>query len=228
MPDLPPQPGKRTFDEVFDGAERASLARLAEREPAIRAKLDLQERIDAALGRAFSEPETVLARVPSPHRFRQWRSWLAAAAALALVLGGWRLWTIANRPDVLGPLYRSTVAAGFVPEVVCTTDEEFTGWCRSYLRQPIRVTSRSENVQYVGWNKASVISPLSGILLVRVDGDPVLVVLERVDRQTKVPGAIDDKSLRVFSRRVGEAVLYEVTPKDRAVILPVLEKLPLR
>lgn len=228
MSDMPPQPGRRTFDDVYDSADRAKLESFAERDPAVRQRLELQNRIDAVLCRAFVEPAESLDLAPTPRRFRHWRNWLAAAAALTLLVGGWRLWTIANRPDLLGPLYRDTVAAGFVPEVVCTTDEEFTGWCRAYLRQPIRVTSRSENVQYVGWNKANVISPVSGILLVRVDGDPILVVLERRDRQTRVPGAIQDPSLRVFSRRIGEAILYEVTPKDRAVILPVLEKMPLR
>jgi hypothetical protein len=228
MPDLPPQPGQRTFDEVYDSADRSKLERLAEREPALRERIELQQRIDAVLCRAFAEPAESLDLAPRPHRLRHWKLWLAAAAAVTLLVGGWRMWTVSNRPDVLGPLYRDTVAAGFVPEVVCTTDEEFTNWCRAYLRQPIRVASRSENVQYVGWNKANVISPISGILLVRVDGDPVIVVLERRDRQTRVPGAVRDKSLHVFSRHVGEAVLYEVTPKDHAAILPVLEKMPLR
>lgn len=235
MAERPPQPGdpkRPTLDQVLDRADAATsdaVRRLIDKNPEARRHADIQARIDDSLRRAFAEPEFTIARpepLPLSRRPMPWRLWAAAAVVLLSALAGWRFWVVSNRPDVLGPLYRTTVAAGFVPEVVCTTDEEFAGWCRAYLRQPIYVKSRPADIQYVGWNKGNIISPISGILLVRVGGEPVLVVLERTDRQKVVPGRIRDAGLKVFSRRIGEAVLYEVTPKADAAILPNLSASP--
>jgi len=205
-----------------DAAATAELQRLAASDDTVRRHVAAQSQMDAAMRRIFAEPEVAIALPQAGQGLRTWIPWAAAAALLLAALGGWRMWTISNRPDVLGPLYRQTVAAGFKPDSVCTTDQEFMGWCRSYLRQAMMPTSRPDGVEYVGWSRVTVLSPGTPILLAKVGEDPVLVVMERVDRQTVEPGRIADKQLHAFRRRIGDVVLVEVTPKDHEVILPVI------
>lgn len=233
MPERPvqPDPKRPTLDELIDRDPPVApddLARLAGGDA--KAHLQVQARIDESLRRMFADETAggAFTRASSRSAFTRWIPWAAAAVVLLAGLAAWRVWTVSHRPDVLGPLYKTTVASGFVPEVVCTTDDEFANWCRAYLRQPLYVTSRPDGIQYVGWNKGRVISPISGVLLVRVDRDPVVVVLERSDRQTVVPGKVADTSLHRFERRIGDVILYEVTPRDHASILPVLAEKPSR
>lgn len=231
MPERPiqPDPSRPSIDELIDRAQSPDDLRiLAAGSPDARRHVEMQSSIDESLRRLFHEPAR-LAITPARRQWSfRWVPWAAAAALLLAGLVSWRLWTIAHRPDVLGPLYKNTVASGFQPEVVCTTDDEFANWSRAYLRQALYVTSRPADVQYVGWNKGRIISPISGVLLVKVGGEPVIVVLEREDRQTVVPGKIADPSLHRFERHIGDVVLYEVTPKDHASILPALSKDPAR
>ena len=229
MAEVPNNPGNKvTLDELIDRAKSAAeLAALADKHPTARADLETQVRIDESLARLFAAPTAgegrgsqrgELLRVPRP----RWLPWAAAAALLLAGAGVWWFVLRANGPDVLSPAYREVVAAGFKPEEVCTTDEAFVQWCRLYMRQPIYPTSHPDGLEYVGWSKGKIISPISGVLLVRMSGEPVLVVLERTDRQTITPGPSVDPSLHVFRKRIGEVMLYEISPKSKAVVLPAL------
>lgn len=219
-----PEPRRLTLDELLDRADRPALESHFESDPDARRQAELQAQIDQSLARLFAAPDIQLDTQPARASRRVAVRWWAAAAAVGLLaFAGWRWWTISNRPDVLSPLYHSIVAAGFTPEQVCTDDKEFSGWCRQYLRQSIRVTARPAEIEYVGWNRAPVVSGQSGILLARVAGQPVLVIMEREEWLTTIPGHSRDPALHVFSRRIGEAVFYEISPRERAAILPVLE-----
>lgn len=229
MAEVPNNPGSKvTLDELIDRAKSAAeLAALADKHPAVRAELETQARIDDSLARLFAAPvagesrgsqKGELLRAPRS----RWLPWAAAAALLLAGVGTWWFVLRASGPDVLSPAYHEVVAAGFKPEEVCTTDEAFVQWCRVYMRQPIYPTSHPDGLEFVGWSKGKIISPISGVLLVKMSGEPVIVVLERTDRQTVTPGPSADPTLHVFRKRIGEVMLYEISPKTESVVLPTL------
>jgi hypothetical protein len=225
-----PQPGPKrlTLDEFLDReGGLAELQRRAQGDAKLSRQLDVQSRLDDSLHRLFEAPE-VAVELPAGRSAasRRW-VWGLAAALLLAMLGGWWVWLKPGGPrDVLGSLYRETVASGFKPGSVCTTDEEFANWCQSYLNQPIYPKGVPTGVEFLGWNVAPTFGPRTSVLLARVDSAPVLVVMSRVDRQKVTPKLDPNCSLHLFERRIGDVVLYEVTPKDQQVILPALSGEP--
>jgi hypothetical protein len=148
---------------------------------------------------------------------------LAAAAALVIAsVGVYFVAFAGGGKDVLAPLYRQTVAAGFKPETVCTTDAEFANWCRAYMRQPVFPVSHPNGVEFVGWNLDRALGPGTGVLLAKVGGKPVIVVMNRTDRQDTRPSVEPSADLNIFRKRLGNLVLFEVTPDKVAEILPTL------
>lgn len=223
------QHGERpTLDDMIDSGDVAAMDRLAHENAASRRQLEIQSRIDESLRRVFQEQAVATAGSVARHQLRRWIPWAAAAALLLASFAGWRVCTVSTRPDILGPLYHKIVDAGFKPDSVCTTDAEFAGWCRSYLRQAMYPTSRPDGLEYVGWSRAPVLGPVSAILLARVHDQPVIVVMERTDSLTDHPGRIKDPNLHVFRKSIGDVVLYEVTPAAHTTILPVIDAKPAR
>lgn len=226
-----PQPRRDDLIESYlDGqlseAERASFEAKVAESAELRAQLELQRRVDAALGRLFGESSEAAPVLPMPRRWRVHPALVALAAVVCMATVG--VWWFATRsfvdqPDRLGPLYRQTIAAGFTPEVVCTTPDEFAGWVRSNFGQPLH-PSADPGIEYVGWSYAHIVSGYSGVLLARVDGQPVIVAMDRIDREYARQVGPRDASLTMHRRRIGNLVLYEVTPLGRARILPALSE----
>lgn len=221
----PGDPRNPSLDELLDRADGAAeLQRRAQADPGFSRQLAMQAQLDASLRRQFEAPEVAIT-LPSSAKPAWTRlvPWGLAAALLLAVLGGWWLWMRpATGPDVLTPLYREVVAAGFKPETVCTDDAEFANWCRGYFRQVISPSSHPAGLELVGWNTTTTIGPVTGVLLARVDGEPVIVVMNRSDRQNVRPPVEARDSLHIFRRRLGDVVLYEVTPKSQETVLPNL------
>jgi hypothetical protein len=224
------QPGqRRTIDELIDRGDGEALARAAQANQSVRRHVEVQARIDQALRREFSEPDLAI-RLPDRTKV-WWQKWLPMAAAAVVLLAGlagWRYWVVSNRPDILGPVYHRIVEAGFKPDAVCTTDEEFSGWTRQYLRQAMYPTSRPAGLEYVGWSSGRAVGRVSAILLARVEGQPVIVVMERTDRLDFPPGRVQDPALHLYRRQIGDVVLFEITPISHQTILPVIQAQPAR
>jgi hypothetical protein len=225
----PPNPSdpRPTIDDLIDRADRDALGRLTKDNDALRRQVDAQDRIDASLRRIFAEPDVSIT-LPGARR-PAWLRWAPLAAAAVVLLAavlGWRAWSVANRPDILGPLYHQMVDAGFKPNEVCTTDEEFARWTRQYLRESLAPTSHPEGLEYVGWSTGRALGNISAILLAKVEGQPVIVVMERTDRVKTYPGALKDTRLHLYRKKVGDVVMYEVTPIGRETILPVIQAQP--
>ncbi len=152
------------------------------------------------------------------------RQFLMAAAAVAIaVTATWRTYTFLNPPkvfDAYGPqpwrsletVYQDKIAEGFVVDWECKDDEEFARTFKRRFGQPLLLTATlPRNVVSLGLGYCNSISPNTVYLLSRVDGKEVVVFIDELARDSKLP-APKSHSLNVFRRELGKLVLYEFTP----------------
>lgn len=241
MSDATRDPGL-LLDLYLDGemtdAERAEFERRLSEDAALRARVERERELEAGLRRAFAPPAGIgvmsdaasasparrsrppsAPRVPPAVRF-------AAAAVILLALGVAAY--LVNRPAPmpktdLAALYRTVVKGGFTPQFVCTTDAEFEKTIRDRFGEPMLVAA-SADVQLVGWAygpnyNAITLSANTLVLLARAEGRETLVFIDRA-RDAGAPTFDASSGLRLFRGEVGGLVLYEVTPLERAVIIP--------
>jgi hypothetical protein len=213
------------LDDSMEPADCARFEASLASSPQLREQIELQGRIDDSLTRLFGPvPAAGATNVPA----RSVRPWIIALAA-AVLLASAAVWIVAGlvmgpQPvNRLGPIYHYTLASGFEPEIVCTTPAEFADWVRTNYGQAL-YPGDDPGVEYVGWSYGPVVSGYSGILLARVDGEPVIVVMDRREREYTRQAHPEDPGLSMHRRRIGELVLYEVTPHGRARILPLLRR----
>lgn len=213
------------------GDERAAFEREQLREPSLRAAVELERTIDDRLRAMFAPPAPATleplasggsAPMPVP------RSWVRLALGLAAVLA---LAAGVHFSGILGPAPGGTkadavlarfVRTGFEPAWVCKDDAEFIQYTRDTFGQAFTVAP-SADVQVVGWDYCSgVLGDEAGVLLVKLGDDEkaILVVDKRAnDRPVEVEPA---SGLTVHRRKVGSAVLYEVSKRDTPAVLPLV------
>lgn len=216
------------LDGRLDDAGRAAFeARLHER-PELRAQVEMQERIDDRL-------RDLLGRGSDPVRTRAWwRGWgwgrWAAAAAIALVALPAAWFGIRRALETeLEAAYRVTVASGFVPEEVCTSDDEFGRWVASrYPGASLFPAPDRGGVEFVGWSYGTALGPYSALLLARAEGEEILVAMNRKEQAAATPPALPrlPAGLHVYPRIIGKMALYEVSPLDHPVVIEVLRAEP--
>ena len=242
---MPDENYSRLLDEYLDGLmdqeARQAFEVTISQEPHLRAEVACQRMVDESLMRQFTPPscEALLARIrdgqlPTVGALRSrtyrllGRQGLAAAALIALtVVGGWHIWGLFQGD---GPVYPTrpllTLAQvqqdirdnSFDPDWVCKTDHEFAQTFRRRLGQNLLLGQVPGNFQGVGLSYYNSITPLTVVNLVRFDGHEVLVFIDRADRDRghSLPA---DSDLHLFSRRVDDLILYELTPLDRPRVL---------
>jgi len=246
LPHLSPEILAR-LEEYFDG--RLSGGELAEFESVIaesvevRAHVEAQRELDARLKQAFAYDEVRAAAglqsamdrdVPAAIPISRGGSmlgrmkWYAAAAvvALAAVIGFRTYVNLTSPPSVnlIGPeeVYAKMQARQFEPEFVCTTDEEFARTVKEKFGQPLLVAATPE-IQLVGWGYGNayagrIVGENTLVLITKVGETPVLMFMDKAsnDRSIDAPA---ESGLKVFRRKVGSMVLYEVTPLDEPKLL---------
>lgn len=202
---------------------------------------ELDPSIDAALRRLFEPPppaaldaiaDRILGRLRFPvvRRGRGVRRLAAAAAIVGAVLGTWQIWQVVGPPGrpsggyrqlpwrSLDAVYRDTVAAGFEPGWVCADDREFALTFRSLHHQGLVLSGMPPQVEPVGLLYCNSITPRTIGVLVRVGGEPVIVFVDRVERDATQPRP--PPGLNLFRRQVGRLVLYELSPLREPSVLP--------
>ncbi|GJQ30387.1 MAG: hypothetical protein HBSAPP03_22710 [Phycisphaerae bacterium] len=228
---LPPEhdsPIDRYLDGLMSPAERQAFeARLAE-DASLREHLDLQRSIDQSLRNVF----TYRAPAAASRSFSFRRVGLVAAIAAGLVLA-LSLVYVLNQPDPFkhrpaADVYAAYVAQGWKPAWACESDQQSADAVSTFLRLPGRaviVPLATPGVEVLGWiptddyRTGTPISPVTLSLLTRVEGRPVLLLVDRVenDRAVTVPVA---SGLHVYRRVVDEVVIYEISPFDGPRVLP--------
>ncbi len=215
------------LDDYLDGrmkaAERAAFERELSARPDLQAQIELQDRIDEGIRRNLGRAGRGLGR---PARRGWW--WYAAAAALALAALP-LLWFGAKRAleTELEGAYRRTVAAGFKPAEVCTTDEAFRAWVREKYKADLEPAADRQGVELVGWSYTTVLGPYSALLLARAEGRPIVVVMDRREQAAANPPSMPLlPGLKVYKREIGKLAFFEVSPLDHAAVIEVLREAP--
>ena len=191
------------------------------------------DRLDEALRRRFEPPDAgrILTEAQrraqaeeSRRRVLRWPViWRVAAAVALLLFGAWVVHFALNAggPEPvnryaqrgLEQVYQDDLAAGFEPLWVCETDHEFARTFAQRLGQPLLMAQGPASIQALGLSYANAISGGTTYLLAKVDGESVLVFVDRVDRD---PGqAVTSGKLHLHRRELGELVLYELSPFDQ-------------
>lgn len=226
------------LDAYLDGQMTPEQRRAYEQQiaadPELQAAVALQRDIDASLLRNFEPPQAAEIK-PAPVTLRAW--WrrpelLAIAATLAVAaIGLWRWYAHdlephesywQNAPHGMTSVYRYEVATAYRADWVCENDQQFAGSIWARFGQPLVLGVLPSGTEAVGLSYANTITPEAMHLLARVDGRPVLVFIDRKAADTgQSIGLLEHlrTGLRLFSRTVGDLVLYEVTPLDAPHLL---------
>jgi hypothetical protein len=229
------------IDDALTPAQRHAFEQQLRASPALAEQIELQHRIDDSLRRLFAVPSApslpAIIVAPAPQDspslsfMRRYGLYIAAAAAILLAFG-FLLINLQPAPPPLRPYiiakttlrgqYQAELNAGFEPAVVCTTPDQFQEWVDTNFQQSLRPAETSEAIRLVGWSYSPIVSNYSGILLAFVDDQPVVVVLDRLDRLDNPPNTGEGPQ-HIFEKQVNGLILYEITPFDQPRILPLLE-----
>lgn len=237
------------LDGRLDEARRREVEAELERDPALRALVGLQGRIDDGVKRFATppDPKAVLARAKADlaaERAEEAREdaetakqgevvrgpWgrrviVALAACLLVTLGLAFLRDPGPKDYPLGAvasIYERRVQSGFQPDWVCRDDAEFEQSVSARLGRTVKLAAtRPPGVEVLGLGYDGVVSAHGMVVLAHVDGRPVLVVVDKAasDRPISLP---EGSPLRLFRRQVQDLVLYEVTPFDAVRAIPAL------
>lgn len=228
------------IDAYLDGgltdAQRAGIE--SGSDPRLAADLRLQHRIDERLRVLMAAPAVpnvsaqpvaaeVAGRVGPRTTSRRWM--LAAAALLLCAIGAWagiaQPWHAWMRPApsplAANAAYDRLVKAGFTPDWVCTTDEDFARYSKEKLGVALAVKP-DKNVQLVGWTYITgLLKNEAQVLMAKVNDQPVLVVMGKANEDLTMH--IDAPS-PLHLHRVAHAglVMYEITPRESMAVLPAL------
>ena len=169
---------------------------------------------------------------PLPLLDRRRVGWAKYAAVAAAVLISFALvaWFVRDRrtqteyPEMawrsVEMVYRIETLKGFKPLWKCETDEEFAKTYKDALGTPILLplAQLPPGTEMAGLSYSNTFSPKTVLFFGRVRGTPVIVFADRVEKDTGV-GVSAESGLRVYRKPVGDLVLYEVSPLDRAYFL---------
>ncbi|MFO0838619.1 MAG: hypothetical protein U1D55_08810 [Phycisphaerae bacterium] len=238
------------LDGLLDADARRDFERELLGDAGLREQVTRQRAIDASLKRGFAAPsaEALLARVltqrpkpapPKPAPPRVIRLFgpagMAVAAAVLLISVGssWYLWQTLSSSVDTGPLpipvrpllavaaaYQEALDNGFKPFYPCRSDQELAGTIYKQLNQGLLWANIPTNVSLLGLIPTRVVSQKTIMMLARVDGKPVVLLIDRACDEKAPPSPPPPESgLKMFRSVVGELVLYEVTPLDKPSLL---------
>lgn len=223
-------------DNLLTGEDLAHFESRLAADPALRAEVDLQKRINQSFQRVYEPtPPAPLDLRPVNRRF-PWRLAAGIAAALLVVVSislYMRGPSAEERRAALQyidpvTMYRTLEAAGWPVSFTCSTDEEFALAISKRFGPRLHVPVAGSKIELVGWTYNTGKSPLGRdtlFLISKVDDKPVLVFMDfaRADRDFVIP---QEEKLSLFKRQFGDMVLYELTPNCSSEIIYAMKELP--
>lgn len=165
---------------------------------------------------------------PTHHYFdwmRIWRPPTSLVVSGLLTIGALTSWNYLRpsrffAPPSLEQVYESAADRQLFIEVKPQDDRRFTNAFYYRNRQALKVVNLPADIQIEGLAYVPVLSSGSTVLVAKVQGQPVVVVVDHQRHDRAVP---DPGDLRMFREMRGEAMVYEITPLDQPTILPHLQ-----
>lgn len=230
-------PSEEYFEAWLDSQAESGDAQLADGERFAK-QVDVQGRIDERLRHLFtSQPPSheqlvsrlrrggaiseTLPSVPWP-RLKSWWS-VAAAAATLLAAVGLSLWlsggrinepVFAARP--LAAIYRETVVSGFEPYYECHEADRFAATFDRRQGLPLALRPLPEGARMLGLSYPGGLSRDTTAILAEVQGQPVMVFVDRAEADQQLAASDASPQLNVFRDQRHGLVFYEVTPLPQA------------
>jgi hypothetical protein len=237
------QPEDLKLQAYLDGQgseqARAEAAREIAANPEVQKEIELQARIDDSLRRAFKVPDGPVtltlptdAVVAIKSRLRRRRFaiiGLATAATVAWAILGWQFFR--NREDApnydpnrpFAEIYEEQVAKGFKPIWVCEDDREFASTFEKRQGQAMLLADMPEGTKMEGLTYCGGISRYTTTMLARVDGKPVMILVDRASADTHPSPPPAGSGLHLFRKELGSLVIYELTPLDQPAVMDYLK-----
>lgn len=227
-------PAEQKLDAYLDGLltapERAAFEELLRDDPELQQQVLIQSRIDASLRRLElgAEPSAEhlahlqgqFAGATSSSRNSRlaprWAIGLAAAASIAAALLVWRPfgWGISEpffQPQPVAQIYTQTVEKGFIPYYKCDDADRFAEVFRRRQGQALRLLPLAPGSEMLGVSYPGGLSRDSTAILCLVDGQPVIVLVDRASADRPDAMQNGDPNLHVFRKERDGLVFYEVT-----------------
>jgi hypothetical protein len=230
------------LDGVLDETQRQEFEARIEQDPALRHEVDKQRRIDAAMKRCCPVPDVdvllnrAIETASRPVRshgllFKIGRIAAMIAAGVLVVLAV--QWAVGpGKPKPLGEgtytvlgletSYRQVVDEGFTPLWRCETDKEFAETYGYRLGQPLVLGALPAGIEALGLSYIPAISFDTIALLATVDSQRVIVFADHTRAVDNTQTELANPGLHLFQRRVGDLMLYELTPLDTPTVLDLL------
>lgn len=226
------------LDGTLDEPQRAAFELHIEQDPRLKQQIETQKRIDASLRRCYPVPdvdalldraraETESSAVSANRLQRIGRMAAMIVVGVSLVLAvQWAM--TPGKPAYQGgnyaviglePAYQQLIADGFTPAWRCETDEEFAQTYGYQIGVPVVLTELPAGTEALGLSYIPAISFDTIALLATVDGQQVVVFGDHVRATSEDTPKLTDTSLNLFQRRIGDLVLYEITPLDTPRVL---------
>jgi hypothetical protein len=231
-------------DDQLTGAQRASFEASLQDDDTLRAHFHQQQAIDDALRRRLGPPDEAVLRdlctsvrelagshaqaeAPQRESFAfPLRRYGLAAAVIMLIIGGVLILRVLPQTGqselpqrTMAAAYANILDKGFQPDWVCEDDDEF-GWTfYSRFRQRLLYDAAAAGVAVSGISLTYTFSPHTLMCLAEVDGTPVIVFVDRAENAHD-PAVDESSGLNVYTRRIGDLMLYEVSPLDTMQVLP--------
>lgn len=191
-----------------------------------------------------------------PDRFHrlmtlQVRPWQAAVAAAIFLALGLITWQVAFVPSPSGPyersggssygramekqtpheVYLTQVRDGFAAAWACpparfaSISRQRLGSALTY-RVPAQAAGTAPEIEILGASYVHVFSRQTVALLARVNGEPVIVLVDRRDRAAAEAPGPQTGDLHTHRADVGPLALYEISPLDQPHLLEMFRPLP--
>jgi hypothetical protein len=238
------------LDGLLDESEREAFERRLATQPEIARTIRLQEQLDATLQRQFplapapeEQLQEFLAR-PSPpssrltiesgrratHLARRLAA-VGVAAAVVWIVAIWQLGPAPTESPFFEPLpvaavYRDVLKHGFEPYYECDEEARFAATFSRRLGQPLRLAALPPGSQMLGISYPGGLSRDTTAMLCRVDGQPVMVFVDRLSADQPRAARNDDPNLQVHRAVKLGLVFYEVTPFETARVIDYLVPVP--
>jgi hypothetical protein len=234
------------LDGVMDKSERAAFEAEINRNPRLAAELALQSKLDASLERQFPAVAATASHLasmqkhledvsPPIYKLSGWRAlvpYAVAAAVFLIAFGLWGpRWSPLNRVPAftavpLAQVYHQTVKDGFEPYYECHDDKRFADTFAARQGVPLHLTAMPEGSMMKGLSYLGGLSRETTAMLCDVEGDPVMVFVDRSEKDIPSAAKESDPALNIFRTERDGLVFYEVTPFDTPTMTQhmVLEK----